>query len=101
MTDLKNLPGSASVEQGLRDLEGGVTTTPEALLLATASTRLRRLGLAIPQISLPRDAELLLYAALTEKHRAPYYRYNALRRELDSFMAALGARQSRERRSAN
>ncbi len=42
---------------------------------------------------LPDRPELALYAALGAECDDPYFRYNALRRELDSFLTALEARR--------
>ncbi len=92
--DLTGLPGAAEVERGVRDLNAG-HATPQALLVASAVTRLRELGLPIADIVLPATPELRLYALLGEEHDDPYTRYNALRRQLDSFITALEARRSR------
>lgn len=97
MPDLDGLPGAERVEQGLGDLRRGRQSV-EALWLAAAATRLRSLGLAVPDPSrLPPEPELALYRALEGESDDPYSRYNALRRELDSFLAALEARVERER----
>jgi hypothetical protein len=72
------LPGAENVERGVRDLNAGRRTV-EALLVAAAATRLRE------------EPERALYALLGAEPD-PYYRYNALRRELDSFLAALESR---------
>ncbi|MEM6455901.1 MAG: hypothetical protein AAF772_12465 [Acidobacteriota bacterium] len=98
MSDLVGLPGGENVERGVQDLHAG-RITAEALLVAMAPTRLRELGIVIDaDVELPREPELALYALLGQTHDDPYYRYNALRRELDSFIAAL---QSRRRRLAS
>ena len=95
MDDLVGLPGAERLERGVRDLRLG-RRSPEALLVASAVTRLRELGVDIPaSVTLPGAPELALYAALGEECDDPYFRYNALRRELDSFVAALEARRSR------
>ncbi len=91
MSSLVGLPGAENVERGVRDLNAGRRTV-EALLVAAAVTRLRELGLEISEDAiLPDEPELALYALLGEEHD-PYYRYNALRRELDSFVSTLEAR---------
>ena len=41
---------------------------------------------------LPHEPEVALYQALAAESDDPYYRYNALRAELDSFLSALEAR---------
>lgn len=90
--DLRSLPGAQRVERGLADLQHGRHSV-EALWLAAASRRLRALGLPVPAPALiPAEPELALYAALEAETDDPYYRYNALRAELDSFLAALEAR---------
>jgi len=94
MTDLTGLPGAARIERGLHDLNEGHLST-DALLVAVAAGRLRGLGLPIPESSaLPREPDLGLYESLRD-HPAgdPYYRYNALRRELDSFICCLETRR--------
>jgi len=96
MTDLDDLPGATLVRRGLDDLSRAKLSA-EALTLAAASTRLRRLGLALPdEQTLPPDRELALYALLCERgEEDPYLRFNSLRRELDSFIEALEARRRR------
>lgn len=55
------------------------------------------LGLELPD-DLPKEPELALYAKLVEDGASdPYTRYNALLRELDSFLEALEGRRRRER----
>ena len=96
MAELTGLPGAWLVERALADLERG-ELTPEALTLSLASTRLARLGVELPaRVSLPLDRELALYEALVRVGVAdPYHRYNALRRELGSFIEALESRRRR------
>lgn len=94
----EGLPGAELVRQGLAEFEAGEIGI-HALLLAAATTRLRELGVPVPlsakQIGEP---EISLYDALcrsmTEPGDDPYYRYNSLRRELDSFISTLGHRRS-------
>lgn len=96
MPDLTGLPGAENVERGVRDLHTG-NITAEALLVSMAPTRLRELGIVIDnEVELPQEPEIALYRLLGKKHDDPYYRYNALRRELDSFIAALQSRESRK-----
>ena len=79
----------------MRDLALG-QWSEEALLLVSAVSRLHALGVPIPQeIEVPDDPELALYASLGRHRGDPYGRYNALRRELDSFIACLEARVAR------
>ncbi len=90
MLELGGLPGAWLVERALADLERG-ELTPEALTLSLARTRLARLGVELPaRVPLPPDPELALYESLGRQGVAdPYFRYNALRRELGSFLEAL------------
>ena len=91
--DLTGLPGAARVERGIHDLTEDRLST-EALLVAVAASRLRGLGLSIPEeTALPREPDLALYESLRNYPGDPYVRYNALRQELDSFISCLEARQ--------
>ncbi len=94
--ELQGLPGSDRIERGLRDLERGHPST-DALLIAVAAQRLGELGLRLPEnAALPGDPDLALYESLRGHPGGdPYYRYNALRRELDSFISCLEARRAR------
>ena len=70
--------------------------TVDALLIAVAASRLRALGLDVPE-TVPAEAELRLYEALQQEGIAdPYGRYNSMLRELDSFVEALEGRRRRE-----
>lgn len=94
MIDLTDLPAAPRVQQGLTDLDRG-RWTREALWLALATTRLRNLGLPIPQdLKPPEEPELALYAKLRDSDD-PYYQYNAWLAELDSFLSALEGRVHR------
>ena len=94
MTDRTDLPGSHRVERGIRDLTEGRLST-NALLVAIAADRLRGLGLPMPDAGLlPDDPDLALYESLRDHPSGdPYYRFNALRRELDSFISCLEAKR--------
>ena len=96
MTDLTGLPGAARHERGIRDLQAGRLST-DALLVAVAAGRLRELGLSVPEDSaLPNEPDLALYESLRGHPTGdPYFRYNALRRELDSFISCLEIRRNR------
>lgn len=97
MIDLEGLPAAERVAEGMRDLAAGRHSIA-ALWLAAAPERLRDLGLPIPAAErLPGEPELSLYAELEAEPGVddPYYRYNAMRAELDSFVAALEARLRR------
>ena len=95
MADLTALPGGDRIELGLRDLEAGRLST-NALLVAVAAGRLRALGLSVPErIEIPGEVDLALYESLRDHPSGdPYYRYNALRRELDSFISCLDKSQA-------
>lgn len=94
--EFEGLPGAARIIRGLDDLRTR-RPTPDAFLVATARTRLRGLGITVPTTEgFATEADLGLYAALADEDD-PYYRYNALRRELVSFLDALEARRARER----
>ena len=96
-TPFDGLPGAEWVIRGLDDAHAG-RWTPEALTVAIAPTRLRDLGLDLPN-ELPESPEHTLYELL-QRNRIDdaYGRYNALRRELDSFVEALESRRLREHR---
>ena len=91
------LPGADLIRRGVVDLRAS-RTTPESLLVAMAAPRLQALGvLANGEGANISDAELGLYELLGEMGaRDPYSRYNALRRELSSFLRALEQRLERE-----
>ena len=92
MSDLADLPGAERIDRGLRDLNAGRLST-DALLVAVAAGRLRALGLSVPE-GIPDEPDLALYESLRDHASGdPYYRYNALRRELDSFISCLEMRR--------
>src|SRR5687767_5308172 len=94
---LAALPGADLVLRGLTDL-ASARPTPEAALCEVARTRLRSLGLAIPEApAVVEEPELRLYARLGTRHpdRDPYPLYCAWLDQLDSFVSALT--QLRER----
>ncbi len=99
MTDLAGLPGAARLERGIRDLKAGRLST-NALLVAVAASRLRGLGLPVrDDIAVPNEPDLALYESLRGHPTGdPYFRYNALRRELDSFISCLETRRLRTMR---
>lgn len=98
MIDLAGLPAADRVERGLRDLARG-RWSADAWWLAAAATRLRELGVELPEIAPETEPELALYAALGAEADDPYFRYNALRDELSSFLSALEARVERPARA--
>ncbi|TAN24084.1 MAG: hypothetical protein EPN33_02860 [Acidobacteria bacterium] len=88
------LPGAELVTAGLADYEAG-RRTAAGLLVAMAEGRLRRAGLLSgPSQDWP-DPELALYRELQQQGGDAYSRYNALRCELDSFLAGLSRRLAR------
>jgi hypothetical protein len=82
---MEDLPGGEIIAQGLEDLERGVES-PQALLVSMAATRLRDLGLTLPD-AIPSSPEVKLYRLLTVEHGAgAHSKYNAWRRRLASFL---------------
>jgi hypothetical protein len=96
MSDLRfgDLPGYDLVGRGLEDFAVGVTSV-ESLLVAIAAPRLAALHVLERRGAVAEaDAELRLYALLGEQGVAdPYSRYNALLRQLSSFIHALERRR--------
>lgn len=89
--DLEGLPGAAMVIRGIRDAEQGIASA-EALVVSVAPTRLKSLGLDV--VVAAEKPEHALYERLCQDGVAdPYARYNALLRELGSFMEALAVRR--------
>ena len=87
MLRLDGLPGRDLVEQGLSDIARGTLSVP-ALLVAIGAPRLRRLGVAVPSISIT-DPEHRLYLELSRSDPdSAHSRYNALLRKLVSFERA-------------
>ncbi len=86
-----DLPGGTWVRKGLGDLEEG-NRSLEALALRVYSIRLKSLGFGIDRTELAHDetsAEGTLYAALRADGLDAYNRYNAMLRELNSFLEAV------------
>jgi len=102
MDDFGDLPGAELVERGLSDTRRGLTSV-ESLLVATAAPRLAALGLEVEgPLGRISDPELSLYALLGERGEIdPYSRYNALKRELASFVHALEHRKENARRAGS
>ena len=97
--ELEGLPGEALIRAGLSDLVAG-RVTPSALTLSTASDRLRELGIELPALppgaAVARQCELALHDKLVQTGEVdPYARYNALLRELTSFLEAAEGRRRR------
>ena len=86
-----DLPGADLVAMGIDDLRRGELT--EALLVAVGASRLRSVGLDIPDLpAWPENPELALYAAVGAREAGnAHSRYNALIRRLVSFERAMEA----------
>jgi len=92
---LRGLPGEALIRDGVRDVLEARHTIP-ALVVSVARERLIGadvLPRSAPQIST--DPERELYRMLLAGGGDAYSRYNALIRELTSFVSSLEARASR------
>ena len=84
---LQALPGYDLVERGLDDLARGSESVP-ALVVSIGAFRLRRLGLPVPDRTIP-SPEIRLYLKLQESDPdSAHSRYNALIRTLVSFERA-------------
>jgi len=81
------LPGADLIEAGVQDLRAGRETIA-GMLVAIGATRLRRLGLNLPD-SLPADPEHRLYELLAQDDSdSAHSRYNAFVRRLVSYERA-------------
>lgn len=90
-----SLPGEDLVEQGLADLKQDLMTDC-SLLVLIAAPRLRRLGIPIADVPLPRSCEHELYARLDERlGTAAHSYYNSLIRRVVSYARSLEREQSR------
>jgi hypothetical protein len=96
-----NLPGHSLIERGLDDVRAGIRST-ESLLVTSAAARLRALGVWESDLrEIDPEPEVALYLHLGRTGVSdPYSRYNALRRELASFVRGLEHRIESERRAA-
>jgi hypothetical protein len=84
--EFDRLPGGALVRQGLEDLAAG-WETDASLLVLVGSSRLRKLGIAVPPP--PSQVEHRLYQRLArDDPDSAHSRYNALIRVLVSFERA-------------
>lgn len=84
------------MEKGLTDAVAGRWTV-EGLLVAIAASRLRGLGLPVPD-EVPDEAELRLYRMLRESGVPNAHgRYNSLLRRLVSYERALSALRRRSK----
>ena len=90
---MPNLPGNEIINKGFSDLRSK-TVSPESLLILSARIKLTRLGFNIP-FSNTTEPSLKMFALLEEKHgNAAHSKYNALRRQLVSFMRAVQVRKN-------
>ena len=81
------LPGADLIEAGLQDLRAGRETV-EALLVAIGASRLRSIGLDLPD-NLPNNPEHRLYQLLAQDDSdSAHSRYNAFVRRLVSYERA-------------
>jgi len=82
----EHLPGGMLIRQGIADLLAGETSIG-ACLVAIALPRMKALGL-VPNDFRPAiaEGELTLYRLLRTQPGDAYFRYNALLRELASFL---------------
>jgi hypothetical protein len=93
--ELRALPGSEIVIQGLADLEAGRETVAGAAVQA-AATRLREAGLDVPAPAAGDPATHRLYARIAEAdERNAHSRYNAILRRLASFARAAESARAR------
>jgi hypothetical protein len=88
------LPGAEVIAAGLRDLAAGAETVPALAVLMTA-TRLRALGIEVPDAEVQRPSHRLYELLAREDSRTAHGRYNALVRRIVSFARA--AEHARER----
>jgi hypothetical protein len=85
---METLPGGEIIARGLEDLMGKVESA-QALLVSMAATRLRSLGVAVPDHVIA-SPETKLYRLLASRHGAgAHSKYNAWRRRLSSFLRAV------------
>lgn len=91
------VPGEELVQQGLSDLASG-QVTDFSLLVLIAAPRLRRLGLALPELQANRYYEHELYERLEQRlGTAAHSHYNSLIRRIISYAHALEREQSAAR----
>jgi hypothetical protein len=87
VADLARYPGGDLVGKGILDLEAGRWTV-EAALVASASRRMRTLGVRVPNATPAREADLYQLVEQEAGGDRAHSRYNALRRQLTSFLRA-------------
>ena len=95
--DLEGLPGFDLVLEGLQALAAGQLDRPGVFLVAMARSKLRGLGLDVPEAAEQiHEPELALYALLGQSDPEPYAEYKALRHRLAKFESALDALRDRQ-----
>jgi hypothetical protein len=87
VADLARYPGGDLVGKGILDLHAGRWTV-EAALVASASRRMRTLGVRIPNADAAREPDLYELVQQDVGAERAHSRYNALRRQLTSFLRA-------------
>lgn len=93
MNDYSGLPGADWILRGVDELVHG-KLTPEAYCVAGATSLLRENGVDLPAATpIPAEPEIRFYLSLAGQSDDPYGTYNAMRRELDSFVVALYRRR--------
>ena len=95
---ISGLPGEELIAPGLRDLAEGRTSSPEALLILIARSRLTEAGLpfleALEMAGASPGADSRLYRTLSEKNpETAYGLFNSLRKRLDTFIRSLEQRR--------
>ena len=94
-----SLPGEELVAEGLADLAAD-RITELALLVLIAAPRLKRLGIDVPQRSLPLPHEHRLYERLEQRlGAAAHSQYNSLIRRIVSYSRALEREQTQQKKS--
>lgn len=88
------LPGEALVERGVNDLSAG-RETESALAVATAATRLRAAGVDVPAFDLSHPSHRLYQLLAESAGDDAHGRYNAMLRQLVSFVRAKEAARGR------
>ena len=81
------LPGKEFIEKGIEDLSRGVESVA-SLLVSIGAPRLRRLGMAIPEMTIDSPEHRLYELLGLSDPDSAHSRYNALVRRLVSFERA-------------
>ncbi len=97
---LESLPGSEIIQAGIEDLNRNLESVP-ALLVSIGAHRLRRLGLPVPDHTVPSPEHRLYELLQREKGDGAHSSYNALIRRLVSFERAAECQKSAELKRLN